>query len=57
MSAPEPFVHTDLLPLGPDTTEYRLVTREGVSVEKDVVGRILASRLERHHPTYRRGHA
>ena len=37
MSAPEPFSHVDLLPLGPDTTEYRLVTREGVSVEKTCV--------------------
>ncbi len=41
MSAPEPFVHTDLLPLGPDTTEYRLVTREGVSVEKTSLGEFL----------------
>ena len=32
MSAPQPapFVHTELLPLGPDTTEYRLVSRDGV---------------------------
>ena len=32
MSAPQPapFVHTELLPLGPDTTEYRLLTRDGV---------------------------
>ncbi|MGA1638281.1 MAG: fumarate hydratase [Ilumatobacteraceae bacterium] len=41
MSAPEPFVHTDLLPLGPDTTEYRLVTREGVSVEETSLGEFL----------------
>ncbi|MGA1169880.1 MAG: fumarate hydratase, partial [Ilumatobacteraceae bacterium] len=41
MSAPEPFVHTDLLPLAPDTTEYRLVTREGVSVEKTSLGEFL----------------
>ena len=27
----EPFAHTELLPLGPDTTEYRLLTTEGVS--------------------------
>ena len=27
----EPFAHSDLLPLGPDTTEYRLLTTEGVS--------------------------
>ncbi|MEY3358174.1 MAG: fumarate hydratase, class, partial [Actinomycetota bacterium] len=31
----------DLLPLGPDTTEYRLVTREGVSVEKTSLGEFL----------------
>ncbi len=32
MSAPQPapFVHTELLPLGPDTTEYRLLARDGV---------------------------
>ena len=32
MSAPQPapFVHTELLPLGEDTTEYRLLTRDGV---------------------------
>ncbi|MGA1763166.1 MAG: fumarate hydratase [Ilumatobacteraceae bacterium] len=41
MSAPEPFVHTDLLPLAPDTTEYRLVTREGVSVEETSLGEFL----------------
>ena len=27
----EPFAHSELLPLGPDTTEYRLLTTEGVS--------------------------
>jgi fumarate hydratase class I len=27
----EPFAHLELLPLGPDTTEYRLLTTEGVS--------------------------
>ncbi len=27
----EPFVHSELLPLGSDTTEYRLLTTEGVS--------------------------
>ena len=27
----EPFVHSELLPLGPDTTEYRLLTTQGVS--------------------------
>ena len=41
MSAPEPFSHVDLLPLGPDTTEYRLITREGVSVEKTSLGEFL----------------
>ncbi len=32
MTAPQPapFVHTELLPIGPDTTEYRLVSRDGV---------------------------
>ena len=28
------FSYTDMLPLGPDTTKYRLLTKEGVSVEK-----------------------
>ncbi len=41
MSAPEPFIHVDLLPLQPDATEYRLVTREGVSVEKTALGEFL----------------
>ena len=41
MSTPEPFVHTDLLPLGKDTTEYRLVTRDGVSVAKTDLGEFL----------------
>ncbi len=41
MSAPEQFVHVDLLPLQPDATEYRLVTREGVSVEKTALGEFL----------------
>jgi len=31
MTTPEPFVHTELLPLGPDTTEYRLISNEGIS--------------------------
>ena len=31
MTTPEPFVHTELLPLGPDATEYRLISKEGVS--------------------------
>ena len=29
-SQPAPFVHTDLLPLGPDTTEYRLLGTDGI---------------------------
>jgi fumarate hydratase class I len=28
------FTYSDLLPLGPDTTKYRLVSKEGVSVIK-----------------------
>ena len=31
MTMPEPFVHSELLPLGPDTTEYRLLSTQGVS--------------------------
>ena len=27
----EPFIHSELLPLGQDTTEYRLLTKQGVS--------------------------
>ncbi|MEK0415465.1 MAG: hypothetical protein RL352_862 [Actinomycetota bacterium] len=41
MTAPEPFAHTELLPLGKDDTEYRLVTRDGVSVTKTDVGEFL----------------
>ncbi|MGA1332398.1 MAG: fumarate hydratase, partial [Ilumatobacteraceae bacterium] len=41
MTAPEPFSHTELLPLGKDDTEYRLVTREGVSVAKTELGEFL----------------
>ncbi|MFM7526027.1 MAG: fumarate hydratase [Actinomycetota bacterium] len=41
MSAPEPFAHVDLLPLGKDTTEYRLVTRDGVSTTKTELGEFL----------------
>ncbi len=29
-SQPAPFVHTELLPLGPDTTEYRLLSTDGI---------------------------
>ena len=38
MTGPEPFAHTELLPLGDDDTQYRLVTRDGVSVEKTSLG-------------------
>ena len=41
MTAPEPFAHTELLPLGKDDTEYRLVTRDGVSVAKTEIGEFL----------------
>ena len=41
MPTPEPFAHVDLLPLGKDDTEYRLVTRDGVSVAKTEVGEFL----------------
>ena len=30
MTTPEPFAHVELLPLGADTTKYRLVSRDGV---------------------------
>ncbi|MEJ6511464.1 MAG: fumarate hydratase [Acidimicrobiales bacterium] len=35
------FVHQDLLPLGPDTTEYRLLTTDGVEMVETGVGRFL----------------
>jgi len=41
MPTPEPFAHVDLLPLGKDTTEYRLVTRDGVSTAKTELGEFL----------------
>ena len=50
MTAPEPFAHTELLPLGDDDTRYRLVTRDGVSVEKTSLGefvRVDASAITR----------
>ena len=50
MTAPEPFAHTELLPLGDDDTQYRLVTRDGVSVEKTSLGefvRVDASAITR----------
>jgi len=50
VTAPEPFAHTELLPLGDDDTQYRLVTRDGVSVEKTSLGefvRVDASAITR----------
>ena len=50
MTGPEPFAHTELLPLGDDDTQYRLVTRDGVSVEKTSLGefvRVDASAITR----------
>jgi len=41
MSAPEPFAHVDLLPLGKDTTEYRLISRDGVSTTNTELGEFL----------------
>jgi hypothetical protein len=41
MSSPEPFAHTDLLPIGADTTDYRLVSRNGVAVVKTELGELL----------------
>jgi fumarate hydratase class I len=35
------FVHQELLPLGPDTTEYRLLTTEGVETVETAVGNFL----------------
>ena len=35
------FVHQELLPLGPDTTEYRLLTTEGVETVETEVGNFL----------------
>ena len=37
----EPFAHSELLPLGPDTTEYRLLTTEGVSTFSTSEGKFL----------------
>ena len=41
MTTPEPFAHVELLPLGPDTTKYRLISRDGVSVAKTELGEFL----------------
>jgi len=35
------FVHQDLLPIGPDTTEYRLVSTQGVETVETAVGNFL----------------
>jgi len=35
------FVHQEILPLGPDTTEYRLITTEGVETVETPVGNFL----------------
>jgi len=35
------FVHQDLLPLGPDTTEYRLISTDGVETVETAVGNFL----------------
>ena len=41
MTTPEPFAHVELLPLGADTTKYRLISRDGVSVAKTELGEFL----------------
>jgi len=41
MSALEPFEYASLLPLGPDTTEYRLLSTDGVSTVDTPLGRFL----------------
>ena len=41
MTTSEPFAHVELLPLGPDTTKYRLISRDGVSVAKTELGEFL----------------
>jgi fumarate hydratase class I len=40
-AATEPFEHTELLPLGPDHTEYRLLTTDGVSTFETPAGTFL----------------
>ncbi|HLU27135.1 MAG TPA: hypothetical protein VKZ65_01770 [Glycomyces sp.] len=35
------FNYTDLLPIGPDTTEYRLLTKDGVGVTEAAGRRFL----------------
>ncbi len=41
MTTPEPFAHVELLQLGADTTKYRLISRDGVSVAKTELGEFL----------------
>ena len=41
MATPEPFAHVDLLPLGPDDTAYRLITRDGVAEVDTALGTFL----------------
>ncbi len=40
-SAPSPFFHSEILPLGPDTTEYELISTAGVSTFETPQGRFL----------------
>lgn len=40
-SAPSPFIHADLLPLGADTTNYTLISSDGVSTFDTPQGRFL----------------
>jgi len=40
-SAPSPFFHSQILPLGPDTTEYELISTAGVSTFETLHGRFL----------------
>jgi len=40
-SAPSPFFHSQILPLGPDTTEYELISTAGVSTFETLQGRFL----------------
>jgi len=40
-SAPSPFFHSQILPLGPDTTEYELISTAGVSTFETLQGQFL----------------
>ena len=57
MAEVPPFTYTELLPLGADDTEYRLVTTDGVSTFDTPVGHLLEGRARGDPPAHGRSDA